>query len=640
MTGDDSYHAHCFKCKVCKSRIDELVFAKTSQGIYCMKCHNDRMIKIRKHAQKKAERAVGGSGSTKSRERDHSNHHRENGVCSPSFASGAIHSISYCNQVSLDIHHSTPKSQSFVHSQPFSSNPPDISAVKLPPAPYVSDAFEPSPRTAASTVTPQVKPLPSLSSFPSSQSISVTVAPPDSDFPSAFGQYPPKSDTHLGNDRSNPVEQNTLPPPHTSICTDDGRRRSYDDGVRPLNILFGRKGEPTQQLSEVPLTAPAVSEGLSVATSRRDKRHSINPGLSLSDLNAIANISALAPTLSPSSPSHLCRQSSTPPTPISSLREQSNPQSPLSRSTSQSGSRLSHSSFQSSSSLPHVEAEQQLPPQSSTLSIHYREQDQTIVVRPSPPSSVILDSVPPPKAPPRMHPLDGQSSPDVDGSKGRDHSSAMDLKETDVVHQLQRGSRSDSSRLSDPSLSKSRSISPAHRADVPHNIESETDTEAESDHGARQFQIRDLAPPAPSSKEHKVDFTETKDADLNVSFPTQLDNGSDDTESSPVEHTSHSTFIAPALPPIRFSMNTADFSELFNSVGGVPSIRSVDHLAKLSEMHENYTPPSTATLELNLTPTSNITVKLVAENGSRSGIEAAGERSFSDDHSIDWYVLW
>jgi Rho-type GTPase-activating protein 1/2 len=56
MTGDDSYHAHCFKCKVCKNRIDELVFAKTSQGIYCMNCHNDRMAKIRRHAQKKAER--------------------------------------------------------------------------------------------------------------------------------------------------------------------------------------------------------------------------------------------------------------------------------------------------------------------------------------------------------------------------------------------------------------------------------------------------------------------------------------------------------------------------------------------------------------------------------------------------------
>jgi hypothetical protein len=57
MTGDDAYHAHCFKCKVCKSRIDELVFAKTSQGIYCMDCHNARVAKSRKHAQRKKEAA-------------------------------------------------------------------------------------------------------------------------------------------------------------------------------------------------------------------------------------------------------------------------------------------------------------------------------------------------------------------------------------------------------------------------------------------------------------------------------------------------------------------------------------------------------------------------------------------------------
>src|ERR1700691_1858082 len=68
MTGDDSYHAHCFKCKVCKTRIDELVFAKTSQGIYCMNCHNERMAKIRRHAQKKREKEKAG-GSSKSRDR-------------------------------------------------------------------------------------------------------------------------------------------------------------------------------------------------------------------------------------------------------------------------------------------------------------------------------------------------------------------------------------------------------------------------------------------------------------------------------------------------------------------------------------------------------------------------------------------
>ena len=53
MTGDDSYHAHCFNCKVCKKRIEELVFAKTSQGIYCMECHSERVARSRRHLERK-----------------------------------------------------------------------------------------------------------------------------------------------------------------------------------------------------------------------------------------------------------------------------------------------------------------------------------------------------------------------------------------------------------------------------------------------------------------------------------------------------------------------------------------------------------------------------------------------------------
>jgi hypothetical protein len=41
-------------------------------------------------------------------------------------------------------------------------------------------------------------------------------------------------------------------------------------------------------------------------------------------------------------------------------------------------------------------------------------------------------------------------------------------------------------------------------------------------------------------------------------------------ESSPVEQTSHSTFIAPALPPIRFSMSGADFGDFMKPGGQDP----------------------------------------------------------------------
>ena len=54
--GAHSYHAQCFRCKVCDSQIDELVFAKTSRGIYCMDCHNERVARGRRHQAKQQER--------------------------------------------------------------------------------------------------------------------------------------------------------------------------------------------------------------------------------------------------------------------------------------------------------------------------------------------------------------------------------------------------------------------------------------------------------------------------------------------------------------------------------------------------------------------------------------------------------
>lgn len=70
MTGEDSYHAACFTCRTCHKRIDELVFAKTSQGFYCMKCHNERVARSRRHMAKKQTKererqASSGTGASK-----------------------------------------------------------------------------------------------------------------------------------------------------------------------------------------------------------------------------------------------------------------------------------------------------------------------------------------------------------------------------------------------------------------------------------------------------------------------------------------------------------------------------------------------------------------------------------------------
>lgn len=56
--GDEAYHAECFRCVQCESKIDDLVFAKTSQGIYCMKCHKERKeAKRQREERERMERA-------------------------------------------------------------------------------------------------------------------------------------------------------------------------------------------------------------------------------------------------------------------------------------------------------------------------------------------------------------------------------------------------------------------------------------------------------------------------------------------------------------------------------------------------------------------------------------------------------
>ncbi|RIA88874.1 hypothetical protein C1645_739054 [Glomus cerebriforme] len=54
MTGDESFHVDCFRCRQCRKKIEDLVFAKTNQGIYCMSCHNERVSKAKKAKEKES----------------------------------------------------------------------------------------------------------------------------------------------------------------------------------------------------------------------------------------------------------------------------------------------------------------------------------------------------------------------------------------------------------------------------------------------------------------------------------------------------------------------------------------------------------------------------------------------------------
>jgi len=130
-------------------------------------------------------------------------------------------------------------------------------------------------------------------------------------------------------------------------------------------------------------------------------------------------------------------------------------------------------------------------------------------------------------------------------------------------------------RSSIASTSTSRAASPSHRVDVPQGIDSDTDADTDADR--RPDPTSHVAPVLPPKDTKSPGAISTSPTTTVESDGLESREEADEIEdASPVEQTSHSTYIAPALPPIRFSMNNADFSELLSSVGGLPSLKKVD----------------------------------------------------------------
>jgi hypothetical protein len=54
LTGDQAFCANCFKCRNCKKKIENLRYARTSQGIFCMDCHEALMARRKKKTARNA----------------------------------------------------------------------------------------------------------------------------------------------------------------------------------------------------------------------------------------------------------------------------------------------------------------------------------------------------------------------------------------------------------------------------------------------------------------------------------------------------------------------------------------------------------------------------------------------------------
>ncbi|KAL6300918.1 hypothetical protein BKA93DRAFT_828624 [Sparassis latifolia] len=112
-------------------------------------------------------------------------------------------------------------------------------------------------------------------------------------------------------------------------------------------------------------------------------------------------------------------------------------------------------------------------------------------------------------------------------------------------------------------------MSPSHHVDVPQ-------TQRQSRAGTWKSLMQTSDPtvqgaPAPGKYYSSTSSTTRPQSEGVVKSP----------ESSPVKRTSHATFIAPALPPIRIAMGGTDFSDLFKSVGG--DVPKLDQLKEANE---------------------------------------------------------
>jgi hypothetical protein len=118
--------------------------------------------------------------------------------------------------------------------------------------------------------------------------------------------------------------------------------------------------------------------------------------------------------------------------------------------------------------------------------------------------------------------------------------------------------------------------SPAHKVDVPHGIESGTDTSDGEREPSTKEPTRKLSLSSTKEKEAKKSRRQPSHVDIETKQSASQEEPGEDTfvndagdvdtedESSPVERVSRSTFIAPAHPPIRFSVSGNGFQELLS----------------------------------------------------------------------------
>ncbi|AOA60750.1 Rho GTPase-activating protein [Komagataella phaffii CBS 7435] len=66
LTGNQAYCSSCFQCRACKNRIEDLRYARTSKGLFCISCHMKLLEKKKRHEQQRKKLMIHTNNSSSS----------------------------------------------------------------------------------------------------------------------------------------------------------------------------------------------------------------------------------------------------------------------------------------------------------------------------------------------------------------------------------------------------------------------------------------------------------------------------------------------------------------------------------------------------------------------------------------------
>ncbi|EMC96665.1 hypothetical protein BAUCODRAFT_485155 [Baudoinia panamericana UAMH 10762] len=143
LTGDQAFCASCFRCRNCKRKIENLRYARTSQGIFCMSCHESLMARRRKKAKTTRQPQTGANGGAPAVEK-----------ALPSLPPGAATQSAFSPDLETpesDVQVETPGPPPPRHQQPLLRKEPSPSSYNRDVSPLSDESRRDGPTLPAST---------------------------------------------------------------------------------------------------------------------------------------------------------------------------------------------------------------------------------------------------------------------------------------------------------------------------------------------------------------------------------------------------------------------------------------------------------------------------------------------------------